>query len=124
MVSSPSQPCGAFMTDEPEDRQTLLPNDPALCVQHRLPGMCASVGVVQWWDSCFLSASKSLEKKRINFLALKAINPLPSYSAQPTCIKVRCRAFLMSARFARVGPASVKNWATKNLGEVLFKSGW
>ena len=63
-------------------------------------------------------------KKRINFLALQAQNPLPSYSAQPSCLKVRCRAFLMPARIARMGPASIKNWATKNLGEVLSKSGW
>lgn len=30
----------------------------------------------------------------------------------------------MPARFARLGPTSIKNWATKNLGEVLFNSGW
>jgi hypothetical protein len=63
-------------------------------------------------------------KKRINFLALQAINLLPSYSAQPSCENVRCRAFLMPARIVRLGPASVKNWATKNLGEVLKLLGW
>jgi hypothetical protein len=61
------------------------------------------------------SASNLLEKKRINFLALQAINLLPSYVAQPSCVKVRCRAFLMPARIARLGPATVKNWALQAL---------
>ena len=79
-----------------------------------------------WWTQCFFCFKRQqlAWKKRINFLALQAINPLPSYLAQPSCVKVRCRAFLMPARFARLGTASVKNWATKNLGEVLSKSGW
>ena len=62
--------------------------------------------------------------KRINFLAQQAQNLLPSYSAQPSCVKVRCRSFLMSARTAQMGPALVKNWAAKNYAGVLFKSPW
>ena len=72
----------------------------------------------------FSSASKSLEEKRINFLALKAAISLPCCSGQSSRVKMRCRAFLIPVCAARLGPVSVKKWATKNCGEVLVKSGW
>ncbi len=46
------------------------------------------------------------------------------YSAQHPRVKTRCRADLIPACFARMGPAGLKNWAAKNLWEVLVKSGW
>ena len=46
------------------------------------------------------------------------------YSAQHPRVKKRCRADLIPACFARMGPADLKNWAAKNLWEVLIKSGW
>jgi hypothetical protein len=46
------------------------------------------------------------------------------YSAQQPGVKTRCRADLIPARFARIGPAGLKNWSAKNLWEVLVKSGW
>ena len=46
------------------------------------------------------------------------------YSAQHPGVKTRCRADLIPACFAQMGPAGIKNWAAKNLWEVLVKSGW
>jgi hypothetical protein len=46
------------------------------------------------------------------------------YSAQHPGVKTRCRADLIPACFAQMGPAGIKNWAAKNLWEVLVKSRW
>jgi len=39
-------------------------------------------------------------------------------------VKTRCRADLMPACFAQMGPAVIKNWAANNLLKVLVKSVW
>ena len=76
-------------------------------------------------SQCFFVSrvSKSLEEKRINFLALKAAISFPCYSVQPSCVKVRCRAFLMPACAARLGPVSVKNGLRKIVVKYLSNQG-
>jgi hypothetical protein len=46
------------------------------------------------------------------------------YYAQHAVVKTRYRADLIPACFTQMGPAGLKNWATKNLWGVLIKSGW
>ena len=76
-------------------------------------------------SQCFFvsSVSKSLEEKRINFLALKAAISFPCYSAQPSCVKVRCRAFLMPACAARLGAVPLKSGLRKIVVKYLSNQG-
>ena len=86
------------------------------------PCWCNAVRWQQSWFQNYYAWSHSrpvLEKNRYVCFDLS-----PATSAQHPRIKTRCRAELIPACCAQMDLAGVKNWAAKNLWEVLVKSGW